>query len=1814
MGEFTDPWDWTVEQVVHRFCKSRDLWEEGMPRAKLPASEQLEQNLIANDIDGPALLLDMDKETLKSEFNIKSIGQRSAFMWAVNKLRSISLKYQSQHSVLASQPHFIGAVEPDTPRPSSHHLGFLDSPAVALNQPVRQPPLFQPKPVNQQAVFGAAAETAEDGLNARVRPGESLIEDEGGRKRRKLVLNTQPSSQLQAAQNEDIPKVNDGLEVEVNKKAKASTGVSFACPMANTFFGDTKIPIDEVFYGKTRLGQAIVLEGQGLPQNPSNAEGISFNSVSQISCGDRQYVYKQMHHFLANSERLGVERNGKQMIAILPYRDGLVSKTHRRSATLFQTIHGSDELRATREDALALNTEVAYNDQDESAGHEWDFLAKWDKGYDSPPLPLWLDSDSEGDYSSEFLAEIEAEATEKEHAPTKRGEPLRKEAVGHIIDEAIEAYAEAWKDRKLPRLGSTAYATWKRAQKGRRLREVLIEGARRNIDRLEARLSKLRDNILDEVRTKETQVTKQCSIMEPTVFEREDQAWKVSVWKQKDAPSRTPPVPRKKREASVHASDEDGEALDSDSDVLSDGMTSFLEVDETDMTRMSDAEVVSQPGSEKPEFPRDGVTRAGNSITSFMDVNAEGSEPHLDTSNQMEIDGERNGPSDEESDLLGVQLPSTLRPELSGNNDIIDLTISSDLVEESEVEVLRTEISTSQRFYKDPEKATDAEISGWDWDELEERNDRKRIVIKILHDLKEKEYDTMRNRISKVSKGDFVDETKRAVGVIKRKDDRMAGSEAHDFRVIKRFAKLYICWTHNAHQYWNGPIPEGIALATCQSKDTDSFYSFVRLVMTQQQRKESSQRRSVQEISDDSEPVLRDTPHNKRKREVKISAAGVDLRESAQQRRDRYREREQTLLKTVPEAVDSSALIINLGINQEDGYDYIYIDQHIASRMKPHQLDGVRFMWRELVTTGGSEGCLLAHTMGLGKTMQAITVLVTLAQAAKSNNPRILNQIPEKLRKSQTLVICPASLIQNWLDELSIWAPPPKERIIGPVTFIDANLKPAERLSEIQWWHSKGGILIIGYHLFQALIHNKGTEARIGALSSTAIKAARAPPLNENEHKRVLKALLREPNIIIADEAHVLKNSESLVARAAAQFQSTSRIALTGSPLSNNLQEVYSTINWVAPGYLGEVQEFKAYYQEPIEQGTWKDSTAYERRKSLMRLKTLNHDIDPKIHRAGITVLKGNLKPKVEFVIRVPLTPIQEEAYRVYVRSMLSGADVQVSNARLWSWLAILTLLCNHPKSFLTKLEEQGTTQSAKGHTSFGIQGAAKRIRGARGINDGSSPDDEADDMPGDEHVSNLDISTALVDDEKNVFSKVKDISSPEHSYKVTLFIQILELSKRAGDKVLVFSHSIPTLGYLEGLFTHLEMKFVRIDGTVNITKRQQNLQGFNEGRYDVFLISTRAGGLGLNIPGANRVVIFDFGFNPTWEEQAIGRAYRIGQSKPVFVYRFVAGGTFEANIYNKALFKVELASRVVDKKNPTRNAERKVRDFLYEPLAIEQEDITQFQGKDPLVLDEILAQQTAEGQVPYIRAITTMNTLQIEANEPLTEEEKSIVAKDIEEQKLRRTDPAKWRAKYATNQAILTAESVKSQPLIPAAEGTKRAEVRAAATVSRQQERMRKEATGVERFSQVQARMKEFNNSATEFSQGRGIAPVAVMQARTNGIVIEARPKVPTVSVGHEPVETSPSFDNAEEARRQDELLQEAAQKQALAEIQARLQRSEQEENVTAPEQAENDQPMIDVNPEEQSLRTRHAETTSAVEQMTERQDGSELDGKDHG
>jgi len=507
---------------------------------------------------------------------------------------------------------------------------------------------------------------------------------------------------------------------------------------------------------------------------------------------------------------------------------------------------------------------------------------------------------------------------------------------------------------------------------------------------------------------------------------------------------------------------------------------------------------------------------------------------------------------------------------------------------------------------------------------------------------------------------------------------------------------------------------------------------------------------------------------------------------------------------------------------------------------------------------------------------------------------------------------------------------------VGQLRKVVSGSRSGERLHEITAWYNDGGVLIISYDLFRHYVHNKSTKSR-------------GPPLNEEQHAKVRKELLEGPNIIVADEAHKMKNISSATTSAANQFRSKSRIALTGSPLANNLEEYYAMINWIAPGYLGDIVQFRARYVEPIQEGLYQNSSAREKRECLKMLQVLKRDLDPKINRADITVLKGSLKAKTEFVIKVPLTKLQEDAYRLYVRSMLGDTgDNEPGNARLWDWLAILSLLCNHPLCFKNKLLEREAAAQ---------QSEAATIKARQRVAHEGVVNSEDELLPGDEVVSKLGVSQATIEKQLSLLDNVPvALDSISHSHKVEIFNRILDASIAADDKVLVFSHSIPTLNYLENLFKQTGRRYARLDGKTKMSDRQKLTKDFNSGKAHVCLISTRAGGLGLNLPGANRVIIFDFGFNPIWEEQAVGRAYRIGQEKPVFVYRFTAGGTFEDKLHNQAVFKTQLASRVVDKKNPMRFAIKGVRQYLFEPKSVVQKDLSSFLGKDPLVLDGILA------------------------------------------------------------------------------------------------------------------------------------------------------------------------------------------------------------------------------------------------------------------
>lgn len=551
----------------------------------------------------------------------------------------------------------------------------------------------------------------------------------------------------------------------------------------------------------------------------------------------------------------------------------------------------------------------------------------------------------------------------------------------------------------------------------------------------------------------------------------------------------------------------------------------------------------------------------------------------------------------------------------------------------------------------------------------------------------------------------------------------------------------------------------------------------------------------------------------------------------------------------------------------------------------------------------------------------------------------------------------------------------PKDHALGPIRKVAPSDPLERRMATVQSWDAEGGILILSYHLFRNWV-----APELKKNSKTAPEMQFPTKLKDQ--------LLKGPRIIVADEAHQMKNKDSQLAQAAAMLESKSRIALTGSPLANNLMDYYAMVNWISPKYLDELAVFKAKYLEPIEQGLFFDSTYQEQRRSLKKLQVLKQILTPKINRADISVLEGSLPSKTEFVITVPLTEVQKKAYNHYVTLLTDGN--MISSGRFLDWLGVLGLCCNHPACFYNKLADRAEKHAPKPTTEELI---------------------DPDTFPAEVPLSELGFDETMLASQKQLLSDVPDLDDPKHSYRADIFKKIVEESVRVGDKILCFSHSIPTLDYLETLLRSSEVRFNRLDGKTAVKSRQEAVKVFNN-RDDikVYLISTHAGGLGLNITGANRVIIFDFGFNPTWEEQAVGRAYRLGQKKPVYIYRFLAGGTYEEVVHNKSIFKTQLAMRVVDKKNVERSATKSLGEYLFPVKDVKKEDISEYIGRDRQVLDKILLDKELASS--SILSIALTETFRRENNEMLTEDEKKEMEQELELELLRMSDPAAYEKK----------------------------------------------------------------------------------------------------------------------------------------------------------------------------------------------------------
>ncbi|KAJ4312357.1 hypothetical protein N0V84_009971 [Fusarium piperis] len=1161
----------------------------------------------------------------------------------------------------------------------------------------------------------------------------------------------------------------------------------------------------------------------------------------------------------------------------------------------------------------------------------------------SDPVLHWSDMDE--DFDEETWNEIEAEARENEQAESSQPLPtlslVSNERVRDILNDAIQSMEATWRETKLPKHERTAYRLWTNARrmgtKNQQVRHAHIQAKHSN-DKIEEFCTE----ILKEQWKKETQIRGQAVILQQTLENKAYHVWLMGVLESSRPPPKPSRAPRP-RQVAVQTEVQLGEEILTSSDE-EDFIVSDEELAPADHMMGMEEETVPAGLGSRPEP----LKEESPVVPDYMDLT---------------------------QDLSAAPTPGG---HAFDEADIIDLTILS----ESEASrppspqkstqvppppppppppretLLESGVNVPPSIETLGNIQTIGTVSPKRW---AKNSDRWRLLICLIWRLDHSRRRGILDPIQSMQPDAIWMEhfeSYMADPIRNKEELTPENSKTVSFDFVHLFHCFFQCQNvaeDSILKFKRKKLRKRLQKA--RGLWFNSFCKFIEMVLPEFPQDSQIYRNddlAAEELDDDIGDDLEDDEDaesmanrkaRKSRPEIIRDRAAVDLREREHQRLEEQEARRNKLrmdLKLHGVASDDKSRII-INESKEEDQSLIYINEAIGPRIKEHQIDGVRFLWNQIVRDPETrQGCLLAHTMGLGKTMQVITFLVALADSARSKDPSVVAQIPEDLRKQWTLVLCPPSLVDNWVDEFLIWAP---KGLLGKLRKLTAALKGDERSDTVEAWASEGGVLVVGYNMFKILLEIPGAS----------------------------ELLIEKPSVVITDEAHALKNPETKTHIACSRFRTNARIALTGTPLHNSVLEYYAMINWVAPNFLGPLAEFKTIYSLPVEQGFDFDSGPIEKRRALTKLAALKKLVAPKVHRRTTAALKDSLPPKYEFVIYVPPGDIQKKLYVLYQQGITG--QLGDGKASVLSAMNNLSLICRHPRCFHEKIT---------------------RVRDADKKREMGIPTKEPEDLAFPRQI----IPQALQ------VLNVPDTNDISLSRKTELLTVILDEARKVGDKVLVFSQSLDSLNYLENMCKMQHRTISRLDGKTAVESRQEEIKRFNEGSKEVYLISTTAGGVGLNIHGANRVVIFDIKWNPTVEQQGIGRAYRLGQKKPVFVYWLTTAGTFEQIIHNQHVFKQQLAARVVDKKNPISWSKRK--GSILQPLneTMKPADLSPSLGKD-VILDKLIGYR--KNGKAILSIVETVLFEREDVDTTLTAEEQKTADDLVEMNHLRSIDPERY-------------------------------------------------------------------------------------------------------------------------------------------------------------------------------------------------------------
>jgi TATA-binding protein-associated factor len=511
----------------------------------------------------------------------------------------------------------------------------------------------------------------------------------------------------------------------------------------------------------------------------------------------------------------------------------------------------------------------------------------------------------------------------------------------------------------------------------------------------------------------------------------------------------------------------------------------------------------------------------------------------------------------------------------------------------------------------------------------------------------------------------------------------------------------------------------------------------------------------------------------------------------------------------------------------------------IKAELRSYQQEGVN--WLHFLNKYHLHG-ILCDDMGLGKTLQ------TLCMVASDHHQRAeefaKTQAPES-RKLPSLIVCPPTLSGHWQQEIKTYAP-----FLSVTAYVGP---PAERKA----------------------MKDKLNDTDIVITSYDVCR-------NDTE---ILEKYTW--NYVVLDEGHLIKNPRAKITQAVKRLTSNHRLILTGTPIQNNVLELWSLFDFLMPGFLGAEKVFLDRFAKPIASSRGSRASSKEQEAGALAIEALHKQVLPFLLRRLKEEVLNDLPPKILQNYYCDLSDLQKKLFEDFNKKQGkklqadAGRDDKDAKQHIFQALQYMRKLCNSPALVMKPgnnlyddtqkiLQKQGTTIEDVAH--------APKLTALRDL------------------LVDCGIGVEGGDSNDPLYQPIKP-------HRALIFCQMKEMLDMVQTQVL--RDMLPSVSHL------------RLDGSVEANKRQDIVNKFNsDPSYDVLLLTTSVGGLGLNLTGADTVIFVEHDWNPQKDLQAMDRAHRIGQKKVVNVYRLITRGTLEEKILNLQRFKIDVASTVVNQQN----------------------------------------------------------------------------------------------------------------------------------------------------------------------------------------------------------------------------------------------------------------------------------------------------------